>query len=67
MHATIIYLRTMISVLVRRVVHSDEGASMVEYALLLALVAVVCLGAITLLGTSANQKFSTIANEISKS
>ena len=35
---------------VRRFVREDDGASLVEYVLLVALIAVVCLGAITLLG-----------------
>lgn len=30
----------------------DRGASLVEYALLVALIAVVCIGAITLFGTA---------------
>ena len=44
---------------------SDRGASLVEYALLVALIAVVCIAAITLLGNNASTKFSTVANSIS--
>jgi pilus assembly protein Flp/PilA len=66
MLTSLIYFQTLISIVSRRVARSEEGASMVEYALLLALVAVVCLGAVTLIGTSANDKFTSIANEISK-
>ncbi len=44
----------------------EEGASLVEYILLVALIAVVCTAAITLLGTSAKAKFETTANTISK-
>ena len=65
MQASLVYFRSIISLFARRVARSDQGASMVEYALLLALVAVVCLGAVTLLGTSADQKFRSIANAIS--
>ena len=36
----------------------DRGASLVEYALLLALIAVVCIMAITFLGRSASSKYS---------
>ncbi len=44
---------------------SDErGASLVEYALLVALIAVVCIAAITLLGKNANKKFSEVASKI---
>jgi pilus assembly protein Flp/PilA len=42
----------------------ERGASLVEYALLVALIAVVCIAAITLLGSNANTKFSTVANSI---
>lgn len=43
---------------------SERGASLVEYALLVALIAVVCIGAVTLLGKNASGKFSTVANSI---
>jgi len=44
---------------------SDQrGASLVEYALLVALIAVVCIAAITLLGNNAKTKFSTVAGSI---
>ena len=43
---------------------SETGASLVEYALLVSLIAVVCIGAITLLGTNAKGKFSTVASSI---
>lgn len=45
-------------------VNEERGASLVEYALLVALIAVVCIAAISLLGTSASSKFSTVANSI---
>ena len=32
--------------------HGDRGASLVEYALLVALIAVVCIGAVTAFGTA---------------
>jgi pilus assembly protein Flp/PilA len=37
----------------------DRGASLVEYAFLLALIAVVCLGAVTYFGSSTGDSFST--------
>ncbi len=43
---------------------SERGAALVEYALLVALIAVVCIAAITLLGKSANSKFSEVASKI---
>ena len=46
-------------------VDGDEtGASLVEYALLVALIAIVCIAAITLLGNSASTKFSTVGGSI---
>lgn len=46
-------------------IRSDRGASLVEYALLVALIAVVCIAAVTLLGQSASSKFSSVASAIS--
>lgn len=43
---------------------SDKGASLVEYALLVALIAVVCIIAITFLGNSASSKFSTVGSAV---
>ncbi|MEZ5343505.1 MAG: Flp family type IVb pilin [Acidimicrobiales bacterium] len=43
---------------------SEKGASLVEYALLVALIAVVCIAAVTLLGDSASQKFSDVSTAI---
>ena len=39
---------------------SDRGASLVEYALLVALIAVVCIAAVTILGKNASSKFSSV-------
>ena len=43
---------------------SDRGASLVEYALLVALIAVVCIAAVTILGRNASSKFSSVASAI---
>lgn len=43
---------------------SERAASLVEYALLVALIAVVCIVAVTTLGTSASDNFDSIANEL---
>jgi len=47
--------------LVRHFVKNDEAATMVEYALMLSLIAVVCIVAVTLIGTNANNIFNAIA------
>ena len=44
----------------------EKGATMVEYALMAALVAVVCIAAVTLLGNTASTQFSRIASAINK-
>ena len=38
----------------------EEGASMVEYGILVALIAVVCIAAIGILGTTLNTKFGEV-------
>ncbi len=43
---------------------TERGASLVEYALLVALIAVVCIAAITLLGGNASKKFSAVGSSI---
>jgi pilus assembly protein Flp/PilA len=42
----------------------DRGASLVEYALLVALVAAVCIAAVTLLGQSSSSKLEEIGSSI---
>jgi pilus assembly protein Flp/PilA len=45
-------------------IDDERGASLVEYALLVALIAVVCIAAVTALGTAASTRFSTVASEL---
>ena len=42
----------------------ERGASLVEYALLVALIAVVCLVAIAFLGRSASSRFSSVGSSV---
>ena len=42
----------------------EDGPTAVEYAVMLALIIVVCIAAITTLGTNANNTFSYTANKI---
>lgn len=44
---------------------SDEGQDLLEYALLVALVAIIAMGAVTLAGGAVNTIFSTIASALS--
>jgi pilus assembly protein Flp/PilA len=43
---------------------SDEGATAVEYGLMVALIAVVIIGAVSLLGGNLNTMFNSIAGSI---
>jgi pilus assembly protein Flp/PilA len=42
----------------------QEGATMVEYGLMLALIAAVCLAAVALVGTNASTMFNSIAGSL---
>jgi pilus assembly protein Flp/PilA len=42
-----------------------RGVTMVEYGLMAALIAVVCITAVTTLGTDLSSKFNTIASSVS--
>jgi len=46
--------------LVSRFVKNDEGAALVEYGLLVGLIAVVCLAAVQTLGNTINTVFTNI-------
>jgi pilus assembly protein Flp/PilA len=58
-------LRSLFSRLRTRAKSDDRGASLVEYALLVALIAVVCIGAVTYIGQSASTKYSSYDNCVS--
>jgi pilus assembly protein Flp/PilA len=42
----------------------EDGPTAVEYAVMLALIIVVCLAAITTLGSNANSTFTTVGNDL---
>ena len=56
----------IVTYLQARFAKTERGAALVEYALLLALIAVVCIAALTALGGDASKKFDDIGNSISK-
>ncbi len=59
MHMDIIhYLQARLNI------QSERGAALVEYALLLALIAVVCIVAIKGIGTKANTAFSSVGDAL---
>jgi pilus assembly protein Flp/PilA len=45
-------------------IQDEKGASMVEYALLVVLIAIIALVAISLAGNEVSETFSTIANSL---
>jgi pilus assembly protein Flp/PilA len=45
-------------------VKDEDGPTAVEYAVMLALIVVVCITAITTLGTNSNNTFSYVGNVI---
>jgi pilus assembly protein Flp/PilA len=47
---------------IKKFIVSEDGPTAVEYAVMLALIVVVCLAAISTLGESANSKFEEIGN-----
>ena len=45
-------------------VKAEDGPTAVEYAVMLALIIVVCIGTITASGNNANQTFTTVKNAL---
>jgi pilus assembly protein Flp/PilA len=45
-------------------IRDEEGATMVEYGLLVALIAMVALGAIVILGQNLSSLFNTVAGTV---
>jgi pilus assembly protein Flp/PilA len=48
----------------KSMIRDEEGVTMVEYGLLLALIAMVCIGVVTTLGGHLSTLFNTVANTI---
>jgi pilus assembly protein Flp/PilA len=53
-----------IALTIRRFLKSEDGPTAVEYAVMLALIIVVCLVAISAVGTQASATFSNVAASI---
>jgi pilus assembly protein Flp/PilA len=47
-----------------RFIKEEEGASMVEYGLLVALIAVVAIIAVTAVGSAVSENFDSVANAL---
>ena len=50
--------------LLKKFLTSEDGPTAVEYAVMLALIIVVCIGTIQALGTNANATFDTVKNAL---
>jgi len=55
---------TMLRTFAANFVQEEEGASLAEYGLLLALIAVICVTAVALLGTNVSKMFSQIGTSV---
>ena len=55
---------TKLALQLKRFLESEDGPTAVEYAVMLALIVVVCLGAITSVGSNANTTFTSVANQL---
>jgi pilus assembly protein Flp/PilA len=49
---------------VQRFLVSEDGPTAVEYAVMLALIVIVCLTAIQAIGTNANSTFNSISSQL---
>ena len=58
------YLAAVKKFVSKYITRKEEGATLAEYGLLLALIAVICIAAITILGTKISQMFSSVAGSI---
>jgi Flp pilus assembly pilin Flp len=59
---TELYVRTTTAI--RAILHREKGAAMVEYALLIALIAVVAVAAVVLFGNALADEFDSIQVEV---
>jgi pilus assembly protein Flp/PilA len=50
--------------LINRLRHEDEGAALVEYGMLVGLIAVICIAAVTLLGQEVSAAFDAISTAL---
>jgi pilus assembly protein Flp/PilA len=48
----------------RDFLHNEDGPTAVEYAVMLALIIVVCITAISTLGSNSNNTFSYVATQV---
>src|SRR5262245_896348 len=59
------HMARLLSCIKKILVKEEEGATMVEYGIMIALIAIVCIAAVTTLGNSIKAVFEDIAADIS--
>ena len=57
-------MQAYVAALMRRFRTDEQGAALVEYGILVGLIAVICIAAITIVGTQVSAAFSKIASQI---
>ncbi|MDA0810248.1 MAG: Flp family type IVb pilin [Planctomycetota bacterium] len=50
---------------VKKFIVSEDGPTAVEYAVMMALIIVVCIGTVTTVGTNAKDKFDSVKTALS--
>jgi pilus assembly protein Flp/PilA len=55
---------TKLASIARSFVRDEDGATMIEYGLMVALIAVVCIGAVTALGLGASGTFTSATGSL---
>ena len=53
-----------LTALAKRFVADEEGATMVEYGMMVALIAAVCIGIVTTLGTNIQSNITSVSTAI---
>ena len=48
----------------KNMLNDDQGATLVEYGLIIGLVAAICIGAVTTLGSHVQSKFTTLTGQM---
>jgi pilus assembly protein Flp/PilA len=59
-----LYVKTLLAFYPRKLAKDETGVTAIEYGLIAALVAVVCITVWSTLGTNLSKTFSTVANSL---
>lgn len=57
-------IQAYVAALIDRFRRDEEGAALVEYGILVGLIAVICIAAVTIVGTQVSAAFSKVASQI---